>query len=98
MAIYITETLRIRRHDKHNLVVEVLQDVTRRQTGEVEKQWCVNGYHGTIESAGHEALHFMANSAVAGYEAVQDCERLLQAIRDAQHAVARAIRTSSVAV
>jgi hypothetical protein len=49
--VNITDTLRIRRHDDKNIVVEILTETENKRTGEVNRSWKREGFYPTIKIA-----------------------------------------------
>ncbi|MHA6585963.1 hypothetical protein [Aerococcus mictus] len=50
-AIQITENIRVRRKDKLNVVVEILQTVTNPKTKERRTEWVENGFYRNLRQA-----------------------------------------------
>ena len=50
-CLKINETIRLRKLDQFNVILEELEEVQKKETGEIKKEWQLKGYYGKIEDS-----------------------------------------------
>ena len=71
--IQLTDSVRVKRNDKWNFVLETLEDVKDRKTKETKLMWKEQGYYGDLKSLFKDATLYAIENKMTQANELEKC-------------------------
>lgn len=80
--IQLTDTIRLRKSDKMNFIIETLEKQKDRKTQEIKFVWQIQGYYGDLESLFKGAISFAIENELKDITDLKKCYDAIMQVED----------------